>query len=162
MDINASLAVAKSYFTAPVQIGLLIFVVFIIRRLIISKRKVDDDGLYKEPELPSLGKRDFTLEELKPYNGVEKEHILVAVNGKVFDVSKGKSFYGPGIIQLDMLFHLFWGKKRHYFTKFYAFSFLQTFWDTLYTGNSLHYPAAANSNQVFAVSPLGIISKFLF
>ena len=113
MDINASLAVAKSYFTAPVQIGLLIFVVFIIRRLIMSRRKLGDDDLYKEPELPSLGKRDFTLEELKPYNGVEKEHILVAVNGKIFDVSKGRSFYGPGIIQLNVLFyHLFWDKKR--------------------------------------------------
>lgn len=96
MDIGSSLTVIKGYFTAPVQIGLLIVVVFVIRKFLLSRRSQDDDDDYKEPELPSLGKRDFTLEELKPYNGVEKEHILIAVNGKVFDVSRGKSFYGAG------------------------------------------------------------------
>merc|ERR1712071_391626 len=37
------------------------------------------------------------MEQLKEYNGTGPEgRVLVAVNGKVFDVTKGKRFYGPG------------------------------------------------------------------
>lgn len=49
-----------------------------------------------QPQLPQLKKRDFTLEELKPYNGTGEEgRILIGCNGKVFDVTRGKRFYGP-------------------------------------------------------------------
>ncbi|KAF3840691.1 hypothetical protein F7725_006553 [Dissostichus mawsoni] len=48
-----------------------------------------------EPPLPKLKKRDFTLAELKPYDGLQDPRILMAVNGKVFDVTRGKKFYGP-------------------------------------------------------------------
>ncbi|XP_014214179.1 membrane-associated progesterone receptor component 1 [Copidosoma floridanum] len=47
-------------------------------------------------ELPKI-RRDFTVEELKPYNGTGPDgRILVAVNGNVFDVTKGARYYGPG------------------------------------------------------------------
>lgn len=50
----------------------------------------------QEPELPKL-RRDFTVEELRPYDGNgEDGRVLVAVNGNVYDVTKGKRFYGPG------------------------------------------------------------------
>lgn len=52
----------------------------------------------KFPPIPRLGKRDFKLDELKFYNGdgVDRR-ILIAVNGKVFDVTnKGQEFYGRG------------------------------------------------------------------
>lgn len=50
-----------------------------------------------EPELPKMKKRDFSIEELRKYDGTGDEgRILVAVNGKVFDVTKGKKFYAPG------------------------------------------------------------------
>ncbi|GLV37110.1 membrane steroid binding protein [Carabus blaptoides fortunei] len=49
-----------------------------------------------EPELPKL-RRDFTVEELKKYDGRTHDgRVLVAVNGNVYDVTKGKRFYGPG------------------------------------------------------------------
>ncbi|GIY82258.1 membrane-associated progesterone receptor component 2 [Caerostris extrusa] len=49
------------------------------------------------PQLPPLKKRDMTIEELKKFDGQNEEgRICVAVNGKVFDVTKGKRFYGPG------------------------------------------------------------------
>jgi len=39
----------------------------------------------------------MTLDQLKEYNGTGPEgRVLVAVNGKIFDVTKGKRFYGPG------------------------------------------------------------------
>lgn len=53
-----------------------------------------------EPELPPMKKRDFTLKQLGELGtGVGEQgegRVLVAVNGKVFDVTKGKRFYGPG------------------------------------------------------------------
>lgn len=49
-----------------------------------------------EPDLPKL-RRDFTVEELQPFDGNgEDGRVLVAVNGTVYDVTKGKRFYGPG------------------------------------------------------------------
>ena len=41
--------------------------------------------------------RVFTLEELKQYDGSgEDGTILVGLNGKVYDVTTGKNFYGKG------------------------------------------------------------------
>ncbi|KAM8968962.1 membrane-associated progesterone receptor component 2 [Sarcophilus harrisii] len=45
--------------------------------------------------LPRMKKRDFTLEQLRQYDGTRTPRILLAVNGKVFDVTKGSKFYGP-------------------------------------------------------------------
>uniref|UniRef100_G3U1C6 Progesterone receptor membrane component 2 n=1 Tax=Loxodonta africana TaxID=9785 RepID=G3U1C6_LOXAF len=45
--------------------------------------------------LPRMKKRDFSLEQLRQYDGSHNPRILLAVNGKVFDVTKGSKFYGP-------------------------------------------------------------------
>eukprot|EP01084_Bolivina_argentea_P243794 408595_1 len=37
----------------------------------------------------------FTAEELSQYDGVKNEKIYLAVIGEVFDVTKGKNYYGP-------------------------------------------------------------------
>lgn len=39
--------------------------------------------------------RDFTPRELSNYNGFDLEKIYIAVKGNVYDVSKGRQFYGP-------------------------------------------------------------------
>lgn len=50
------------------------------------------------PQLPKL-RRDFTIQELKPFDGTQPDgRVLMAVNGTVYDVTKGKSFYGPGML----------------------------------------------------------------
>lgn len=46
--------------------------------------------------LPKMKRRDFTLEHLREYDGVQNPRILMAVNMKVFDVTSGKRFYGQG------------------------------------------------------------------
>lgn len=46
--------------------------------------------------LPRMKRRDFTLEQLREYDGARLPRILLAVNCKVFDVTKGSKFYGPG------------------------------------------------------------------
>ncbi|KAF6225774.1 hypothetical protein HO133_009776 [Letharia lupina] len=40
--------------------------------------------------------RTFTPPTLKPYNGEKNMPVYLAVRGKVFDVTPGKNFYGPG------------------------------------------------------------------
>ncbi|XP_076002797.1 membrane-associated progesterone receptor component 2 [Genypterus blacodes] len=44
--------------------------------------------------LPKMRRRDFSLEQLREYDGLENPRILMAVNMKVFDVTSGKKFYG--------------------------------------------------------------------
>ena len=44
-----------------------------------------------------MKKRDLTLTELKKYDGEGPDgRVLVGVLGKIYDVTKGKRFYGPG------------------------------------------------------------------
>ncbi|XP_020333174.1 membrane-associated progesterone receptor component 2-like [Oncorhynchus kisutch] len=44
--------------------------------------------------LPKMRRRDFTLEQLGEYDGLQNPRIMMAVNMKVFDVTTGKKFYG--------------------------------------------------------------------
>lgn len=81
---------------SPVNLILVGFIVFLIYK-ILKSRKNDIQVAPPEPELPKLKKRDFTVEELKKYDGTQEDgRVLVAVNGNVYDVTKGKRFYGPG------------------------------------------------------------------
>ncbi|KZO98985.1 cytochrome b5 [Calocera viscosa TUFC12733] len=47
----------------------------------------------KHPQVALFQK--YTPLTLKKYNGVEDKRILLAINGKVFDVTAGAGFYGP-------------------------------------------------------------------
>ena len=48
-------------------------------------------------EWEDLAPRGYTLAQLRSFTGEDGGHILVAISGKVYDVTKrGKSFYGPG------------------------------------------------------------------
>ncbi|RPA92987.1 cytochrome b5 [Choiromyces venosus 120613-1] len=52
------------------------------------------------PPLPSSSSaivfKTFTPKTLQPFNGTDNPKVYLAVNRKVFDVTAGKSFYGPG------------------------------------------------------------------
>merc|ERR1711928_312042 len=82
--------------TSPLNIALVGAIGFVVYRIIttqMEERKVKPE----EIPLPKLRKQDMTLDQLKEYNGTGPEgRVLVAVNGKIFDVTKGKRFYGPG------------------------------------------------------------------
>lgn len=79
-----------------IQILLIIGCVFVIRKLLRPKKEEEEEGETTN-SLPPMKKRDFTISELLEYDGVKNERVLLAVCGKVFDVTKGKSFYGPGM-----------------------------------------------------------------
>ena len=52
-----------------------------------------------EPPPPPVKKQDMTLQQLSVYDGLTEEckgRIYLAVNGKIFDVTRGKRLYGPG------------------------------------------------------------------
>ncbi|MCJ1396886.1 hypothetical protein MMC11_000076 [Xylographa trunciseda] len=40
--------------------------------------------------------RIFTPPELKPFNGENSMPVYLAVRGRIFDVTPGRNFYGPG------------------------------------------------------------------
>ena len=57
-----------------------------------------------EPPLPRMKKKDMTLTELKKYDGSGPEgRVCVAVLGKIYDVTRGKRFYGPGNLSLFLI-----------------------------------------------------------
>ena len=66
-------------------------------KLLYSKKEIINGDLEAEKQVEPMKKQDFTVEQLRKYDGTgENGRILIAVNGKVFDVSKMKKFYGPG------------------------------------------------------------------
>lgn len=81
---------------SPLNLLLVGVIIFLIYKIVRSR---SDNGLSNvpaEPELPKL-RKDFTLKELKHYDGTQPDgRVLIAVNGHVYDVTKGRKFYGPG------------------------------------------------------------------
>lgn len=82
--------------SSPLNLALLGLCAFLLYKIIAGQRKPDPLPP-REPELPKLKKQDMTLEQLREYDGKgENGRILIAANGKIFDVTRGKRFYGPG------------------------------------------------------------------
>ncbi|XP_017769666.1 PREDICTED: membrane-associated progesterone receptor component 1 [Nicrophorus vespilloides] len=81
--------------TNPLNLTLILLIVFLMYKILKSRQPVHTASP-PEPQLPKL-RRDFTVEELKKYDGTQEDgRVLVAVNGSVYDMTKGKRFYGPG------------------------------------------------------------------
>lgn len=93
-------------------LGLLVFGAWRLWRHWSGRRDGPGEGTEGEaPALPRMKRRDFTLQQLRQYGGMPcgeedvggegssappgERRILLAVNGKVFDVTKGRKFYGP-------------------------------------------------------------------
>ena len=55
-----------------------------------------DKEAIDESSKPIDGDRIFTADELSKYKGENGGQIFLAMFGKVFDVSRGTDFYGPG------------------------------------------------------------------
>lgn len=84
-------------FGSPVNIVLLLAICFIVYK-ILKPDSSSGSTEPSEPPIPPMKKQDLTLQQLKEYDGVSREdgRVCVAVNNKIFDVTKGKRFYGPG------------------------------------------------------------------
>lgn len=85
-------------FMSPLNLLLLGLCIFLLYKIVRGDQPAassdsDDD---EPPLLPRLKRRDFTPAELRRFDGVQDPRILMGINGKVFDVTKGRKFYGPG------------------------------------------------------------------
>lgn len=103
-EINSD-GILQEIFTSPLNLTLLSLCLFLIYKIFRGDRPLEVPAA--EETLPKMKKRDFTIAELKPYDGLQNPRILMAVNGKVFDVTRGKKFYGPGNYDLDVIFAFF-------------------------------------------------------
>eukprot|EP00047_Mylnosiga_fluctuans_P020114 m.88961 g.88961 ORF g.88961 m.88961 type:complete len:210 (-) comp8388_c0_seq5:154-783(-) len=79
--------------------------IFPVRHVMGNEMSGEDGGRPPSPPPPhiDLPLREFTLEELREYDGTNPipelegtKAIYIALNETVFDVTAGKSFYGPG------------------------------------------------------------------
>ncbi|XP_074110579.1 membrane steroid binding protein [Cotesia typhae] len=79
---------------SPLNIFLVIVIAILVYKIFRSKTQ-EDIPVQEHKELPKI-RKDFTVEELKKYDGRGPDgRILVAVNGSVYDVTRGSRFYGP-------------------------------------------------------------------
>ncbi|MBW1907578.1 MAG: hypothetical protein JRJ24_20235 [Deltaproteobacteria bacterium] len=56
-------------------------------------------GKKEEPRapLPEAEERDYSLSELAAYDGSDPARpLLIGIRGHVYDVTRGRAFYGPG------------------------------------------------------------------
>ncbi|XP_007536476.1 membrane-associated progesterone receptor component 1 [Erinaceus europaeus] len=83
-------------FTSPLNLLLLGLCIFLLYKIVRGDQQAAGDNDDDEPPpLPRLKRRDFTPAELRRFDGIQDPRILMAINGKVFDVTKGRKFYGP-------------------------------------------------------------------
>ncbi|XP_043289729.1 membrane-associated progesterone receptor component 1 [Venturia canescens] len=79
---------------SPLNLALVGVIAFLVYQIFRSKTKTETPAPIIK-KLPKL-RRDFTVEELKKYDGRGPDgRILVAVNGSVYDATRGARFYGP-------------------------------------------------------------------
>ncbi|XP_062819924.1 membrane-associated progesterone receptor component 1 [Anolis carolinensis] len=83
--------------SSPLNLSLLGLCLFLLYQILRGDRgRAQAEGEEDAPPpLPKLRRRDFTLAQLRPFDGAQNPRILMAINGKVFDVSRGRKFYGP-------------------------------------------------------------------
>lgn len=88
---------------SPLNMLLVALIAYLLFKIIVRGRsEIVARTSPDEPKLPKLHK-DFTIQELKAFDGTQADgRVLVAVNGHVYDVSKGRKFYGPGEHQIDI------------------------------------------------------------
>ena len=84
--------------------GILLLLCFVIAFIILKRRNEAAFKKEKRKAVAAAAKKEekviekpYTLKELKEFDGSdENKPLYLAVNYKVYDVTKGKTFYGKG------------------------------------------------------------------
>ncbi|XP_037939621.1 membrane-associated progesterone receptor component 1-like [Teleopsis dalmanni] len=97
-EASGFMSIVNEIIYSPMNLGLVLIIAFLIYKIIKDRIEVPNAVAQRpaQVELPKL-RRDFTIQELRQFDGSQPDgRVLLAVNGKVYDVTKGKQFYGPG------------------------------------------------------------------
>lgn len=87
--------IIQEIYSSPLNLVLIAIITFLVYKIFKSQQPPKPSAP-SAPELPKI-RKDFTVAELKAYDGNQPDgRVLVAVNGMVYDVTRGKRFYGPG------------------------------------------------------------------
>ncbi|XP_023939182.1 membrane-associated progesterone receptor component 1 [Bicyclus anynana] len=82
-------------FLSPVNLILTVIILVLLYK-ILRGRFGKSSAEQQVPELPKI-RKDMTVAELRQFDGTQADgRVLVAVNGWIFDVTRGRRFYGPG------------------------------------------------------------------
>lgn len=91
-------------FGTPVNTALLVYILYSVQRIIFppTSKPTTVPNEFKsgytwmpKSHPPTVLFKNFTPKTLEPFNGQDGGRILLAINGIVFDVTAGRSFYGP-------------------------------------------------------------------
>lgn len=79
---------------SPVNLLLIVIMAVLVYK--IYRKYTRSHAVTPVLNLPKL-RKDMTVAELRQYDGTQPDgRVLIAVNGWIFDVTRGRRFYGPG------------------------------------------------------------------
>jgi membrane-associated progesterone receptor component len=91
-------------FASPINTALLLYILYSIQRILFPSTSTPSriphefkSGYSWIPKShpPTLLYKVYTSKTLEPFHGKDGGRILLAIDGIVFDVTAGRSFYGP-------------------------------------------------------------------
>ncbi|CAH0717432.1 unnamed protein product, partial [Brenthis ino] len=92
---SPSSSIISEILYSPVNLLLTVIIVVLVYKIIRSKFGKTTVEVQLS-ELPKI-RKDMTVAELRKYDGTQADgRVLVAVNGWIFDATRGRRFYGPG------------------------------------------------------------------
>lgn len=91
-DASKKLTICRASFATPLNLSLLV----IILLGIYFRLRFEKPAIAVPAVPPPTVFRVFTPPQLLPFNGNNNQPVYLAVRGKVFDVTSGRNFYGPG------------------------------------------------------------------
>lgn len=92
---GAVMTILNEIIYSPVNLLLTAVIALLLYKILKSRFGM----VHTEPPMPDLPKirKDMTVAELRQFDGTQADgRVLVAVNGWIFDVTRGRRFYGPG------------------------------------------------------------------
>ncbi|KAK9478178.1 cytochrome b5-like heme/steroid binding domain-containing protein [Lipomyces japonicus] len=84
-----------SYYTY-LNAVLAVISIYLVYRQIFPQSKQASSGRDSSDVVDPVVFTTYTPETLAPFNGVKQPQVLMAIKGKVYNVTSGKAFYGPG------------------------------------------------------------------